>query len=259
MSEQDQKGYTVEIPDEAIKDALESVNKKSKPSDPEATADDSSQAPDPEKEIEVQVEVSEEKSIDEERTGPSRQELINALEQAREAARVARERMLRGLADADNQRKRLVKERQEIVKFSQEGLLRDFLIPLDNLERTLEHIPQDTQDTTLKSLVEGLKMVVHQFTETLSKHDLTSFNSVGELFDPSRHEALSQTETSEYDPGTILTELHRGYMLHDRLLRAALVTVACKPGEGSNNEGGEQEDKTPQTDQDDSAKESNGN
>jgi len=257
MSEQDQKGYTVEIPDEAIKDALESVDKKSQPSDPEEAGSDSSQESGSEKEIEVQVEVSEEKSEEQERRGPSREELIDALEQAREAAKVARERMLRGLADADNQRKRLVKERQEIVKYSLEGLLRDFLIPLDNLERTLDHIPKDTQDATLKSLDEGLRMVLHQFSETLSKHNLTSFNSVGEQFDPSRHEALGQTETSDYDPETILTELHRGYLLHDRLLRAALVTVACKPGEGTDNEGGEQADETPQTDQDDYAEGSN--
>jgi molecular chaperone GrpE len=257
MSEQDQKGYTVEIPDEAIKDALESVDKKSRPSDPEEAASDSPQESDSENEIEVQVEVSEEKSSDQERSGPSRQELIDALEQAREAAKVARERMLRGLADADNQRKRLVKERQEIVKYSLEGLLRDLLIPLDNLERTLDHIPNDTQDATLKSLGEGLRMVLHQFSETLGKHNLTSFNSVGEEFDPSRHEALSRTETTEHDSGTILTELHRGYMLHDRLLRAALVTVACQPGEGTDNEGGEQQDETHQTDQDDSAEGSN--
>ena len=74
-------------------------------------------------------------------------------------------------------------------------------------------------------------MVLKQFQDTLEKHGLTSFSALGESFDPSRHEALGKKETDQAAPGTVLEEMHRGYMLHDRLLRAALVIVACEPGE----------------------------
>jgi molecular chaperone GrpE len=214
MSENDQKSFSADIPEDAIQEALESVDRKN-----EAPA---------EEETVVEVEVQ---PASEEAGADAGSDLAQELEKARQEAREAKERMLRVAADADNTRKRAIKERDEAIKFGQEGLLRDLLIALDNLERTLNHIPEDSQDPIVQGLRQGLSMVLKQFQDTLARYNLTGFSSMGEMFDPTRHEALSKKETDEVPPGTVLEEMHRGYMLHDRLLRAALVIVACEPGE----------------------------
>jgi molecular chaperone GrpE len=230
MSENDEKGFSVDIPEDAIQEALESVGKRDRP------------APDEETVVAVEVEASpeEEEANGQKGPGPTREELIETVEKLRSEAKAARDRMLRIAADADNTRKRAIKERNEAIKFGQEGLLRDLLPALDNLERTLAHIPPDPGDPVVQGLKEGLGMILKQFQDTLAKHDLTGFSSMGEMFDPTRHEALNKKETDEAEPGTVLEELHRGYLLHDRLLRAALVTVACQPGECAKTEGQEE-------------------
>lgn len=215
MSENDQKNFSADIPDDAIQEALESVDRKDAAPAEEETV------------VEVEVEsAGEEAGADQEPEG-----MAQALEKAREEAKAARDRMLRVAADADNTRKRAIRERDEAIKFGQEGLLRELLPALDNLERTLAHIPADTEDAVILGLKEGLSMILKQFQDSLTKYDLTGFSAVGEMFDPNLHEALNKKETDEVPPGTVLEEMHRGYMLHDRLLRAALVTVACQPGE----------------------------
>ena len=212
MSENDQKNFSADIPEDAIQEALESVDRKN-----EAPAEE-----------ETVVEVEVEPAGEEAETGSG---LAQELEKARAEAKAAKERMLRVAADADNTRKRAIKERDEAIKFGQEGLMRDLLTALDNLERTLNHIPEDSEDQIVQGLHQGVSMVLKQFQDTLARYNLTGFSSVGEMFDPARHEALSKKETDQSPPGTILEEMHRGYILHDRLLRAALVIVACAPGE----------------------------
>lgn len=221
MSEDDQKEMSVDIPEDAIQEALESVGKKNEASAGEETI----------VEVEVEAAGEEEEAKTGEPRGPSREELSQTVEKLREEAKAARDRMLRIAADADNTRKRALKERNEAIKFGLEGLLRDLLTALDNLERTLAHIPSDAEDPVIQGLKEGVGMVLKQFQDTLEKHGLTGFSALGESFDPSRHEALGKKETDQAAPGTVLEEMHRGYLLHDRLLRAALVTVACEPGE----------------------------
>jgi molecular chaperone GrpE len=212
MSENDQKNFSADIPEDAIQEALESVDRKE-----EAPAEE-----------ETVVEVEVEPAGEEADAGSG---LAQELKKARAEAKEAKERMLRVAADADNTRKRAIKERDEAIKFGQEGLMRDLLTALDNLERTLDHIPEDNDDQVVSGLRQGLSMVLKQFQDTLARYNLIGFSSVGEMFDPARHEALSKKETDQSPPGTVLEEMHRGYMLHDRLLRAALVIVACEPGE----------------------------
>jgi molecular chaperone GrpE len=231
MSDQEKKGYSVEIPDEAVQDALESVDRHTH----QKVSPDEDLKPASEKpsfDIPLEVEPDGDEADDPGRRGPSRQELTEALQKSREEAKAARDKMLRALADADNQRKRLVKERQEIIKYNQESLMRDLLVPLDNLERSIDHIPKGNSDPAIESLREGVTMVLRQLEETLAKHDLHGFSALGQKFDPAIHEAIQRIEDSEVEPGTVLTEMHRGYKLHDRLLRPALVSVACRVGEG---------------------------
>lgn len=234
MTDEQQKGYSVEIPDEAVQDALDSVDRRAK-----SKTAGGQQA---EIEIPVQVEPDDGERPDDSRPaevgrGPSRQELIEALRKSRDEAKAARDRMLRALADADNQRKRLVKEKQEIIKYNQESLMRDLLVPLDNLERTIEHIPSAADDPAVEALRQGVTMVLRQFEETLAKHHLTGFSALGQKFDPALHEAIQRVEDPQVEPGTVIGEMHRGYKLHDRLLRPALVSVACREGQGDQEPG----------------------
>jgi molecular chaperone GrpE len=231
MSENDQKGFSADIPEDAIQEALESVAKKDDAPAEEETV------------VKVEVESAGEEA---EAGDEAESDLAQALEKARAEAEAAKERMLRVAADADNTRKRALKERDEAIKFGQEGLLRDLLTALDNLERTLNHIPKDTEDQVVLGLRQGISMVLKQFQDTLARYELTGFSSVGEMFNPSRHEALSKKETDETPPGTVLEEMHRGYMLHDRLLRAALVIVACEPGGCAEEEPEEAPEEAPE-------------
>ncbi|MBI4508480.1 MAG: nucleotide exchange factor GrpE [Deltaproteobacteria bacterium] len=135
------------------------------------------------------------------------------------------ERLLRTAADFDNYRKRAKKEADDARFKAREDVLREILPVIDNLERALVATASGSAD----NVVEGVKMVLRQFQVALERFDVKPFSSVGESFDPARHEAISQVETSERPPGTVHVELQKGYMMGSRLLRPALVSVARAP------------------------------
>jgi molecular chaperone GrpE len=137
------------------------------------------------------------------------------------------ERLLRTAAEFDNFKKRAIKEREDAQKFGNERLLKDFLPVMDNLERALDHAEQHD----LKQVIEGVRLVQKLFETTLAKHGVVGFSAVGKPFDPTVHEALMQQESDDA-PGTVVSEMARGYKLHDRLVRPAAVVVA-KPKEGA--------------------------
>ena len=139
------------------------------------------------------------------------------------------DRLLRTAAEFDNFKKRAQKEKEDVQKFGVERLLKDFLPVLDNLERALDHAEQHDP----KQVIEGVKLVQKLFETTLAKHGVTGFSAVGKAFDPSVHEALMQQE-SDAAPGTVVSEMAKGYKLHDRLVRPAAVVVA-KPRTGGNS------------------------
>ena len=152
-----------------------------------------------------------------------------AQEQLKTAATEAadyKDRALRAAADLENVKKRALKERDDIQKFGTEKLLKDFLPVLDNLDRALSHAkgPAD-----FDSLREGLAMTRKLFEDALGKHGVKGFSALGQPFDPHRHEAMQQVETSEVPPNTVVTEVVRGYTLNDRLVRPALVAVSRTP------------------------------
>lgn len=131
------------------------------------------------------------------------------------------ERLLRSAAEFDNFKKRALKEKEDTQKFGSERLLKDFLPVMDNLERALDHAEQHD----LKQVIEGVRLVQKLFESTLAKHGVIGFSAVGKPFDPGFHEALMQQE-SDQPPNTVISEMARGYKLHDRLVRPAAVVVA---------------------------------
>ena len=163
----------------------------------------------------------------------SRQEYEELLRRLRELED-SRDRFLRGAADFENAKKRLARERDEFVKFSQENLLRDLLPVLDNFERALAHA-----GVSKDPLISGILQVFKQMNEIFKNQGLVRLKTVGEIFDPARHEAVA------FVPGKgredeIVDEIEPGYLLHDRLLRAAKVRVrssqAFKAQEEKNEE-----------------------
>ena len=130
------------------------------------------------------------------------------------------ERLLRSAAEFENFKKRTMKEKEDVQKFGMEKLLKDFLPVMDNLERALDHADQHDP----KQVIEGVRLVQKLFESTLAKHGVTGFSAVGKPFDPAFHEALMQQESDE-PPGTVVSEMARGYKLNDRLIRPAAVVV----------------------------------
>jgi molecular chaperone GrpE len=139
------------------------------------------------------------------------------------------DRLLRTAADLDNFRKRSRKDADDARLKAKEEALAAILPGIDNLERAIAA----GVASGAEALLDGVKLVLRQFQSGLEKVDVKSFESVGQAFDPTRHEAIAQVETEAQPPGTIVTEMQRGYTVGGRLLRPALVTVAKAPQKGA--------------------------
>lgn len=134
---------------------------------------------------------------------------------------------MRKCADLENFKKRAEKERRDILRFGNEGLIREVLTVVDNLERALEHINDESmEDDASDSLKEGVELTVKNLFAILTKFGLEEIKADGEQFDPTKHQAISHEESDEHESGAVVKELQRGYFLKERLLRPSLVIVA---------------------------------
>jgi molecular chaperone GrpE len=152
---------------------------------------------------------------------------IDEMAKLQEELQMQKEKYLRSLAELENTKKRLQKERQEMTKFAVENVIIDFLNPLDNLEKALsftDHMSDETKNWAI-----GFKMILTQLQDVLSEHHIYAFEAKGETFDPHLHEAVSIEETEAFPEGTILEQFSKGYKSSDRTLRPARVKVAKKP------------------------------
>ena len=165
--------------------------------------------------------------------------LRESLEAKEKEANENYDRYVRQVAELENFRKRANRERDEAIRFANEALVKDLLPVVDNLERAVAHAKDGGNG---KPLVEGVEMVLRGFFDTLAKHGVVPIAAVGQRFDPEKHEAMAQIESGTYEPDTVVEEYHKGYLLRDRLLRPALVSVAKTPkSQGKKNTGGEVE------------------
>ena len=144
-----------------------------------------------------------------------------------------KDKLMRGAADYENAKKRLVREREEFVLYSRESILRSLLPVIDNLERAMTHAADKDQEGNTKKLVAGIQMVVKQFGEILKSHGLVRIETAGKIFDPHLHESIGFVK----EPGRdheIVDEIEAGYLLGEKLLRAAKVRVRIsEPGDAS--------------------------
>lgn len=154
-------------------------------------------------------------------------ELEKQLAEAREEARQNHERWLRERADLENLKKRAARERAETIRFANEQVLKDMLPIVDNLERAVEHARSGGDG---QPLVEGVALILKSLLDVLERHGVTRVEAKGVPFDPTHHEAMAHVESDEHEPNVVVEEHQPGYLLNDRLLRPALVSVA-KPAD----------------------------
>ena len=146
------------------------------------------------------------------------------LETAQKTISDLREGMLRARADLENARRRFEREQKESQLYAGERVLKSLIPIVDDLDRTLEHIPEGLDEEN--SLVSGVNMVHRKFLQALESQGATSFSPLGEAFDPTTHEALMEAPAEDVDPGHIMQVFQRGWLLNERLLRPAKVIIA---------------------------------
>ena len=139
-----------------------------------------------------------------------------------------KDRSLRALADAENTRRRSEREVIDAKKYGSSNLVKDLLNVSDNLHRALEAVGEDVKelDETVKNLVVGVQMVEKEMLDVFEKHGVTKLQPIGEKFNHDFHQAMYEVEGSGQPTGTIVELLQPGYVMHDRLLRPAMVAVA---------------------------------
>ncbi len=140
----------------------------------------------------------------------------------------AKDRMLRAVADADNTRKRAVREREDASKYAVASFAKDLLSVADNLRRALDSVPMESAaaDVRLKALAEGIEATQRALLKTFEQNGIRRIDPTDELFNPNFHEVILETPGSGKRPGTVTQVIEVGYILHDRLLRPARVGVA---------------------------------
>jgi len=138
------------------------------------------------------------------------------------------ERILRLQADFENTRKRLEREKQDFVKFANEGIVLGLLNVLDDLERAVELAQAKHQD--FPAFLKGVEMILAHLYEMLKEYGVKPIEAQGKIFDPHLHEALMQVENKDAPEHTVLEELQKGYLLNDRVIRTSKVKVSKKSG-----------------------------
>jgi molecular chaperone GrpE len=142
------------------------------------------------------------------------------------------DKLLRSLAENQNLRKIHEKERDDLIKYSSSSFAREILNLADNLERAFGLFKEDPKfkSEEFKDIMLGIELIEKELVNSFDKNGIKSFESVGKKFDPNFHQALNEVE-SEQENGTVINEIQKGYMLNDRLLRPALVSISKKKSE----------------------------
>ncbi len=155
-------------------------------------------------------------------------DLAAQLEQAKAEAAALKDQLLRALADAENTRRRSQRDREESARYAAAPLAKEIVPVADNLARALAAVPEEAlaEDEALKNLVDGIAATERQLLAAFERHDIKRIDPLGEKFDSHLHQAMFELPGTGKPAGTVIQVLHAGYVLHDRLLRPALVGVA---------------------------------
>ncbi|MFZ5997157.1 MAG: nucleotide exchange factor GrpE [Nitrospirota bacterium] len=140
-----------------------------------------------------------------------------------------KDKYLRLYADFDNYRKKVQKDKEELVKYANESLVYELLPVIDNLEMALKHTAEGNSDA-LQALAKGVENTLRELNRTLEKFGVTPIEAQNKAFDPAYHHAMQQVERSDVESNTVVEEFRRGYLFKDKVLRPSLVVVSKKPG-----------------------------
>ncbi len=176
---------------------------------------------------------------DDKKTGDPLKEMEARLESLEKEAKESYDRFLRVSAEFENYKKRAAREMNDFRKFANESFVKAMLPVVDNLDRAIESSSND--DHAQNSVVEGVNMTLKEILKVFEQFNVRPFESLGKAFDPALHQAVMQEETDDHPENTVLNELQKGYMMHDRLLRPAMVVVS-KTKEPENQENEAQEE-----------------
>ncbi|HSW64701.1 MAG TPA: nucleotide exchange factor GrpE [Dissulfurispiraceae bacterium] len=140
----------------------------------------------------------------------------------------ANEKYLRLYADFENFRKKVAKDKEELVKYANESLVFELLTVIDNLEMALKHAREKANAETVDSLVTGVDNTLRGLSRMLGKFGLDAIDAAGQAFDPAYHHAMSQVERDDLENGMVVEEFRKGYQFKDKVLRPSLVSVSKK-------------------------------
>lgn len=157
---------------------------------------------------------------------PEREEVVSELAEVEQELARHREAMLRMQAEMDNLRKRLMRDLEKSRKLALEKIMKDLLQVWDSLERGLG---VTGESLTVESLREGQQLTLKLLEKVLQDHNLELIDPVGQPFDPELHEAMTMLPSADVEENTVLEVLQKGFKLHDRLIRPAMVIVSRKP------------------------------
>ena len=152
-------------------------------------------------------------------------ELEAKLAAQEQEAKEINDRLLRVSADYENYKKRSAREMEDFRKYANQSLLKEMLTVVDNLELAINSAEEEK--STDEKLIEGLNLTRTEMLRVLEKFNVKPITARGEVFDPAFHEAVMREETDDYPENTVLSEFQKGYLIHDRLLRPAMVVVAA--------------------------------
>jgi molecular chaperone GrpE len=136
-----------------------------------------------------------------------------------------RDKYLRLYAEFENYKRRVQKDKDELVKYCNESIFYEILPVIDNLELALSHATDDVSE----GLVKGVEITLREFRRITEKFGLVPIEAEGKPFDPAVHHAMSQVDKADVEDKTVVEEFRKGYMLGDKVLRPSLVAVSCKP------------------------------
>jgi molecular chaperone GrpE len=170
----------------------------------------------------------------EDQAAPPQDDLNAQLATAQKQAQENYDRLLRVSAEFDNYKKRSSREMQEVVKYANERMAKELLGVVDNLERAIASALQ--AGGTDRALIQGVELTLNETLKILERHHVTAIQAMGQPFDPNFHQAMLQMESADQPPNTVVQELQRGYRIHERLLRPALVAVS-KAGNSADRNG----------------------
>ena len=182
-------------------DKSEANNNQPENREPETDENESVEPPDPLEELEAKLAAQEQE------------------------AKEVHDRLLRVSADYENYKKRSAREIEDFRKYANQSLLKEMLTVVDNLELAINSAKEEKK--TDKKLIEGLNLTRNEMLRVFEKFNVKPISARGETFDPAFHEAVMREETDDYPENTVLSEFQKGYLIHDRLLRPAMVVVAA--------------------------------